>query len=78
MITISPTTYSDCPIPRLKLAYLATFNRTSGLLNGRSADGMKMAYVRYPEGFRSVDMPVGNAADYARVFGGTVCYAKGR
>ena len=66
---------SDIPIPPLKLKWLAAWNRTSGLLDGCSADGMKKAYVRYTDGYRSMDMPVGNAVDYAKMFGGIVCYS---
>jgi hypothetical protein len=28
--------------------------------------------VIYPEGFRSINMPIGNARDYAKIFGGKV------
>lgn len=47
-------------------------NRTSGLLDAPSTDRMAKGYVRYPDGYRSIDMPLGNAADYAKIFGGEV------
>lgn len=43
-----------------------------GLLQSVYAQRLPQAYVIYPEGFRSVDMPIGNARDYANIFGGTV------
>ena len=56
-------------------AYLAR-NRTTGLLNGASTRGMDRAYVIYPGGMQSMNMPIGNAHDYAKIFGGTVVPVK--
>lgn len=47
-------------------------NRTDGLVGGASSAGMKLGYVIYPDGLRSIDMPAGNAMDYAEIFGGVV------
>lgn len=46
--------------------------RTEGLLDSVRAKAMPQAYVVYPEGFRSINMPIGNAQSYAKIFGGTV------
>lgn len=52
--------------------------RTDGLFGTPYANSLPQAYVVYPpsEHFphetRSINMPIGNAKDYAKIFGGRV------
>jgi hypothetical protein len=48
------------------------YDRTDGLLDSTFAKSLPQGYVIYPEGFRSINMPIGNARDYAKIFGGKV------
>lgn len=53
-------------------------SRTDGLFGMPYADSLPQAYVVYPpckewpHESRSINMPVGNARDYAKIFGGHV------
>lgn len=53
------------------------FERHDGLLDSSAAKRLQQAYVVYPPSngypeMRSINMPVGNAIDYARIFGGII------
>ncbi len=66
----TPVNYTE----RMRRRWLRS-QRTTGLLNGTSADRMLKGYVRYLDGSRSMDMPLGNALSYLELFGGRLCYA---
>lgn len=57
-------------VTNLMLEWLYGTNRTEGLFGGVSSRGMRQGYVLYPDGTRSINMPLGNAADYKKIFGG--------
>ncbi len=49
-----------------------------GLVGSSGWLSKRQGYVVYSDGRRSQDMPVGNARQYAEIFGGSVFYADGR